>query len=222
MAAPIRKKCYDLPDYTAGENISHVITHGLGAVLSVAGLVFLVLAAVKRGDAWHVVSVTIYSASLVILYGGSTLYHSISSPFWRHVAKIIDHSAIYLLIAGTYTPFTLVTLRGPWGWTLFGIVWGLAIIGMAVESWWVYRPEKVATAIFIAMGWVVLIAIKPLMENLSAGGIRWLVAGGLLYSAGTIFYIIKDVRFMHAVWHLFVLGGSVCHFFAVMYYVVPG
>jgi len=221
MAGPILKKRYDLPDYTTGENIAHVITHGLGVVLSITGLVFLVLAAVKRGNAWHVVSMAIYSASLVILYGGSTLYHSISSPVWRHVGKIIDHSAIYLLIAGTYTPFTLVTLRGPWGWTLFGIVWGLAIIGIAAESWWVYRPEKVATAIFIAMGWVIIIAIKPLKENLAAGGIQWLVAGGLFYSVGTIFYIIKNVRFLHAVWHLFVLAGSVCHYFAVMCYVVP-
>ena len=222
MAHPLLGKRLDVSEYTSGEEVAHVITHGLGAVLSLIALVLLVGVTWVRGDAWHLASNAIYGATLVILYSGSTLYHSARSPRWRHVAKVIDHGAIYLLIAGTYTPFTLVTLRGPWGWTLFGIVWGLALIGIVTEAWWVYRPEKLATALYLILGWVVVIAIKPLQAALPAGGLFWLVAGGLCYSLGTIFYVMKKTRYMHAVWHLFVLGGSVCHFLAVALYVVPG
>ncbi|MDF1552293.1 MAG: hemolysin III family protein [Deferrisomatales bacterium] len=222
MAHPLRGKRHNLPEYTAGEEVAHVITHGLGAALSLIALVLLVGVTWVRGDAWHLASTAIYGATLLILYSGSTLYHSARSPRWRHVTKVIDHCAIYLLIAGTYTPFTLVTLRGPWGWTLFGTVWALALIGVVAEAWWVYRPEKLATALYLVLGWVVVIAIKPLYAALPAGGLVWLVAGGLSYSLGTIFYVMKKTRYMHAVWHLFVLGGSICHFVAVALYVVPG
>jgi hemolysin III len=212
----------DLPEYTRGEERAHVITHGLGAVLSLAALVLLVGLTWVRGDAWHRVSTAIYGATLVVLYGGSTLYHSARSPRWRHVAKVIDHCAIYLLIAGTYTPFTLVTLRGPWGWSLFGVVWGLALVGVIAEAWWVYRPEKLASVLYLALGWLVVVAVKPLLAALPPAGLGWLVAGGLCYSLGTVFYVMKKTRYMHAVWHLFVLGGSVCHFIVVVFYVVPG
>jgi hemolysin III len=222
MAATVRGKLRDLPQYDRGEELAHVVTHGLGVVLSLAALALLVLTALRRTDVWYLVGTSIYGATLIILYAGSTLYHSARSERWRHVAKIIDHCAIYLLIAGTYTPFTLITLRGPWGWSLFGIVWGVALTGVAVEAWWVYRPEKLASALYLALGWVVVIAIKPLLERLPAGGMFWLVSGGLCYTVGTIFYVMKRTRYMHAVWHVFVLAGSICHFIAVRLYVVQG
>jgi hemolysin III len=219
---PEDKKFDRLPTYTPGETLANIITHGLGMVLSIVGVVFIVYATATRGDLWHIVSTAIYGSTLVILYGGSTVYHSIRSPAWRHFGKILDQCSIYLLIAGTYPPFTLVTLRGPWGWSLFGIVWGLAIVGIIMEAWWVYRPEMVSTGIYLLMGWIVVFAIKPLSANLPEGGLTWLVAGGISYSVGTLFFLIdRKIRYMHAVWHLFVLGGSVCHFFAIAFYVVP-
>lgn len=211
-----------LPVYTPGETLANIITHGLGAVLSIIGLAFIVYTTATRGDVWHIVSSVIYGCTLMLLYGVSTVYHSIRSPTWRHFGKILDQCSIYLLIAGTYTPFTLVTLRGPWGWSLFCVIWGLAILGIIMEAWWVYRPEMISTAIYLLMGWIVIFAIKPLSANLPEGGMFWLVAGGISYSLGTIFFLIdKKIRYMHAVWHLFVLGGSICHFFAVALYVVP-
>lgn len=221
MAFTVPGKLADLPEYRPGEEVAHVVTHGLGVVLSLAALALLVLTALRQGDIWHLVGNSIYGATLIILYTGSTIYHSARSKRWRHVAKIIDHCAIYLLIAGTYTPFTLITLRGPWGWSLFGIVWGVALVGVAVEAWWVYRPKKLASALYLALGWVVVVAIKPLLERLPAGGMVWVVAGGMCYTLGTVFYVMKRTRYMHAVWHVFVLAGSICHFIAVRLYVVP-
>jgi len=211
-----------LPVYSRGETIANVATHVLGVVLSIAGLTILAYSTVTKGDIWHIVSTAIYGSTLLLLYLSSTVYHSFRSPAWRHLGKILDQSAIYLLIAGTYTPFTLVTLRGPWGWSLFGIVWGLAILGLFIEARWVYRPEILSTGIYLFMGWIIIFAIKPISAKLPEGGMYWLVAGGVFYSLGTIFFLIdKKIRYMHAVWHLFVLGGSACHFFAVVLYVVP-
>lgn len=209
------------PEYSVGEEIANSVTHGLGLLLSIAGLVVLVVLACLRGNVWHIVSSSIYGSTLILLYTSSTLYHSIPLPRVKHVSKIIDHSTIYLLIAGTYTPFTLVTLRGSWGWTLFGLVWGLALAGIVLEAFWVYRPRAVSALVYLGMGWLVIIAVKPLLANLSAGGLWLLVAGGLSYTAGVAFYVLKKVRYMHFIWHVFVLAGSIIHFFSVMLYVLP-
>jgi hemolysin III len=203
------------------EEIINSITHGIGLALSLAGLSVLVVFASLYGNAWHIVSSSIFGASLVLLYTFSTLYHSFQLPRIKHIFKILDHSSIYLLIAGTYTPFTLVNLRGAWGWTLFGLIWGLAIFGILFSIIFINRFKIVSTFIYLFMGWLVIIAIKPLLSNVPGGGIAWLVAGGLFYTIGVIFYALKKLPFSHAVWHVFVLGGSVCHFFAVMFYVVP-
>ncbi len=210
-------------EYSPGEEIASVATHGLGVVLSGAGCALLIVFASLYGDAWHVVSAAIYGVTLVVLYAASTVYHAVhvSSPRAKRVAQLVDHSAIYLLIAGTYTPFTLVTLRGPWGWSLFGTIWSLAVAGVAVEWLWASRPRAASALVYLAMGWIVVVAARPLMATLPEPGLWLLFGGGLIYSIGTIFYGIK-VRYMHAVWHLFVLGGSICHFLAVVLYVVPG
>ena len=207
--------------YTAREELANSLTHGLGAVLSVAGLVLLVVFAARHGDAWHVVSTAIFGSTLVLLYTASTLYHSLRGERLKQRLQKFDHAAIFLLIAGTYTPFVLVPLRGPWGWSLFGIVWGLAIVGVALKFWFAGRFKLVSTLIYIGMGWLVVIAIKPLMAALPAGGVKLLVAGGLCYTGGAVFYLWKRLPYHHAVWHLFVLGGSACHWAAVFCYVVP-
>jgi hemolysin III len=207
--------------YTRREELANVATHGLGVVLSVAGLAMLVTFAALYGDAWHVVSVAIFGASLVLLYTASTLYHWYDDPELKRVLRRFDHAGIFLLIAGTYTPFLLVSLRGPWGWSLFGVVWGLGLIGVVLKFWFAGRFRVVSTIIYIAMGWLVLIALKPIMAALPSGGFRLLVAGGFIYTGGTVFYLWKRLPFHHAVWHLFVLGGSICHFVAVFGYVVP-
>jgi len=208
--------------YTTGEEIAHVATHAVGAVLGGAGLALLCVFAALRGNAWHVVSVAVYGATLVMLYSASCVYHGVRGDKAKRVTQIIDHAGIYLLIAGTYTPFTLVTLHGPYGWALFGTVWGLAVVGVAVEAFWVDRPGWLLAAVFLCMGWLVVVAAGPLMAGLGPGGTRLLVAGGLAYSGGTIFYVLKKVPYAHAVWHVFVVAGSVCHFLAVLFYVLPG
>ena len=192
------------------------------ALLSVAGLVLLVLAAVQRGDAWHITSSAIFGSTLVLLYASSTLYHSFQRENVRRLLRKLDHAAIFLLIAGTYTPFMLVTLRGPWGWSLFGVVWGLALIGIILKFWFVGRFNFVSTLIYLGMGWLVMIAIKPLLAALPPAGLGWLIAGGVCYSGGTIFYLWEKLPYNHAIWHVFVLGGSVCHWIAVYGWVLPG
>jgi hemolysin III len=206
--------------YSLGEEIANSVTHGLGIVLSLAALVLLVLTAARTDDPWQVASAITFGVTLVLLYTASTLYHSIPGPRARRVFKVIDHSAIYLLIAGTYTPFTLVTLRNAGGWWLFGVIWTLAIAGVSLEAFWVYRPKWVSAAVYLGMGWLVITAIKPLVAHVPSGGIRLLVAGGLAYTLGTAFYLLKKVPYTHMVWHLFVLAGSVCHVLAVMLYVL--
>jgi hemolysin III len=196
-------------------------THGLGALLSLGGLVVLVILASRHGDAWHIVSCSIYGVTLVLLFSSSTLYHSFRSQRLKHVLRIIDHASIFLLIAGTYTPFVLVNLRGGWGWSLFGVIWGLAMAGIVFQIFFVSRFRLLQTLIYLAMGWLVVIAIKPLLTRVPLPGLIWLLAGGLSYTVGALFYLWKKLPFHHAVWHLFVLAGSVCHYFAILFYVLP-
>lgn len=203
------------------EELANSLTHGIGAVLSIAGLVVLVVLSSIQGDAWRIVSFSIYGTCLILLYTASTLYHSFRSPRVKHVFRIMDHAAIYLLIAGTYTPFTLTLLRGGWGWSLFGLIWGLCLAGIVFKLFFVNKFNVLSTIIYLLMGWLIVIAGKPLIENVPAGGLYWLLAGGAAYSLGTVFYLWERLPFHHAVWHLFVLGGSVCHFFAIFLYVLP-
>lgn len=207
--------------YAPREELANRLTHGLGAAFSVAGLVLLVVFSARHGDSWHVVSTAIFGATLVLLYASSTLYHSFESERLQVLLQKFDHAAIFLLIAGTYTPFALVTLRGPWGWSLFGVVWGLALIGVVLKFYFAGRFRVVSTLIYIGMGWLVVIALKPLLAALPAGGVRLLFAGGLCYTGGTVFYLWRRLPYHHAIWHLFVLGGSACHWAAVFFYVVP-
>ncbi|MDI1318571.1 MAG: hemolysin III family protein [bacterium] len=208
--------------YQPREELANRLTHGLGAALSVAGLVLMVVFSARHGDAWQVVSTAIFGTTLVLLYCSSTLYHSFQSERLKVLFQKLDHAAIFLLIAGTYTPFVLVTLRGPWGWSLFGVVWGLAIIGVTLKFWHAGRFNLASTLIYIAMGWLVMIAIKPLAAALPSGGLKLLVAGGLCYTGGAVFYLWHRLPYNHAIWHLFVLGGSACHWAAVFFYIVPG
>jgi len=206
--------------WTLGEEVAHSITHGVGLLGSVTGLVALVILAAATHDPWRITACAIYASTLVLLYAASTLYHALSSTRARHVLRVLDHSAIFLLIAGTYTPFALVLLRGPWGWTLLGIVWGLAALGIAAKAMYGARWPILSTALYICMGWTVVIAVKPLVEHVPPGGIAWLVAGGLAYTGGIAFYAWTRLRYSHAIWHVFVLAGSVCHYIAVVLYVV--
>lgn len=215
------KPITDQPEYSFGEELAHAITHGIGAILSIAGLTLLVAFSALRGDAWHVVSSAIFGTTLVLLYSASTLYHSFPQPKVKRIFRIMDHSAIYLLIAGTYTPFLLVSLRGAWGWTLFGVVWGAAIAGVWFKVFHTGRFPKLSTTLYIVMGWVALVAVKPMMENIPLGGLILILAGGLTYTVGVVFYVMHRMIYHHAVWHLFVLGGSILHFFAVLLYVIP-
>ncbi|NNJ09514.1 hemolysin III family protein [Chloroflexales bacterium ZM16-3] len=208
------------PRYSLGEIIANAITHGIGTALSIAGLAVLVAFASRNGDAWYIVSVSIYGATLIFLYLFSTLYHSIQGPRANKVLRVFDHAAIFLLIAGTYTPFTLVTLRGPLGWTLFGIVWGLALFGVAFQTTLLRRHVAISLALYIGMGWAVVLAIRPMMEALPLPGIILLASGGLAYTLGVIFYVWRRLPYHHAIWHLFVMAGSILHFFAILLYVI--
>ncbi|MGD0015805.1 MAG: hemolysin III family protein [Bryobacteraceae bacterium] len=201
--------------YTRGEEIANSLTHGLGLVLSIAGLSVLVTFAALHGDAWTVVGCAVFGASLVLLYAASTLYHALRTPRVKQWLRVLDHGAIFLLIAGTYTPFLLVSLRGPWGWSLFGVIWVLAVAGIVLKLFFTGRFRLLSTLIYLFMGWLALAAFKPLVEVLPHGSLVMLLAGGVAYTAGTLFYMWKRLPYHHAVWHLFVLAGSVCHFFAV-------
>jgi len=207
--------------YSTAEEIANSVTHGLGIVLSIAGLAVLTSFASVFGSAWHIVSCSIYGASQILLYTASTLYHSIPLPRAKAVLRQLDHAAIYLLIAGTYTPFALVNLRGPWGWSLLGVVWGLALVGIGMQARLMKQSRLITTLPYVAMGWVVIVAIKPLMASVAPGGLTLLVAGGLAYTVGAVFYVWKRLPFHHAIWHLFVLAGSTLHFFAILFYVIP-
>jgi len=202
-----------------GEEIGNAISHGVGLGLSIAALVILIYVGVKYGDSRYVVSYSIYGSSLVILYLASTLYHSVPEGKVKDLFKIFDHSAIFLLIAGTYTPITLIALRGRLGTTLFVIVWTIAFLGIVFKVFFSKKYKKLSTMMYLLMGWLIIFAIKPLLTNLNTISTIFLVSGGIVYSLGTIFYLWKKLKFNHLIWHFFVLGGSVCHFF-MMYFLI--
>ncbi len=209
------------PLYSSKEEFANAATHGLGILLSITALVLMVVYSVLKGDGYHIVSTSIFGASLIVLYSMSTLYHVMQKPRLKKVFRALDHSSIFLLIAGTYTPFTLVNLHGPWGWTLFGLVWGFALFGIIIETVTGQRFKKISLGLYIGMGWLILIAVVPLIENVEPGGLGLLLAGGLSYTLGVAFYVWKSLFLNHAIWHLFVLAGSIFHFFAVFLYVIP-
>ena len=203
------------------EETINAATHGLGALLSLGGLAALLALAARRGGAWRIVSCSIYGSMLVLLFASSTLYHCFRGPRVKHVFRVIDHSSIYLLIAGTYTPFLLISLRGSWGWSLFAVIWGLALAGIVFQIFFVSRFRLAQTLIYLAMGWLAVVAVKPLFAHVPRPGLLWLLAGGLFYSLGAVFYLRKTLPYHHAIWHLFVLSGSICHYFAILFYVLP-
>ena len=209
-------------EQSSGEELANSLTHGLGAVISLIVGPILVVAAVGTGDVWRVVAAAVYATTLIMLYTSSMLYHAMRKPAAKAVFQRIDHASIYLLIAGTYTPFTLITLRGPWGWTLFGIVWALAVAGVVLKGTFGARMRGLSTAVYLAMGWLIVIALRPLFMHVGPRGMLWLAAGGLFYTGGVFFYVRDEHRrFNHAVWHLFVLAGSMAHFCAVLWYALP-
>jgi len=203
---------------SVGEEIANSVSHGVGLLAAVAVAPLLVVAAVQRGNAAQIVGASIFGATMVLLYLTSTLYHALPGNRAKRVFRVLDHGAIFLLIAGTYTPFTLGVLRGTWGWTLFGLVWGLALAGVLLKAVGGVRYPKLSTYLYLAMGWLVLIAVKPLWHNVPTSGLLWLLAGGIAYTAGVAFYASKRVRYSHFVWHLFVIAGTACHFLAVLWY----
>jgi hemolysin III len=208
--------------FTIQEEIVHSVLHGIGLVLSIAGLVVLVVLASLRGTAWHIVSCAVYGATLVILYTASTLYHAATNPKAKRILRILDHTSIYLLIAGTYTPFTLVGLRGGWGWSIFGVIWGLALAGVIVKPFVVDRFRIISPILYILMGWLIIIAIKPAMAALPPGTFLWIMLGGVAYTGGVAFYACDGkLPYNHAIWHLCVLAGSALHFIAVLF-LIPG
>ena len=206
--------------WSFGEELAHSLTHGAGLAASVAGLVVLVVLAARSGDPWRIVACTVFASTVVLLYAASTLYHALSRTRARGLFRVLDHSAIFLLIAGTYTPFALVTLRGPWGWTLFGIVWALAAVGIIVKAVFGTRWPVFSTGLYIGMGWTAVIAAKPLAAAVAPGCLAWLLAGGLAYTGGVVFYAWVRLRYSHAIWHVFVVAGTICHYVAVARYVV--
>ncbi len=206
--------------YTLGEEIANSVIHGIGVALAIAALVLLVTFSALSGDRVKLAASLVYSISLVLEYAASTLYHAFPQPKAKYVFKILDHCGIYLLIAGTYTPFCLITLRDSGGLTLFAIVWALALVGIALEAFWVYRPRWLSAVIYLGLGWIVVTAIGPLSAGLEPAGLWLLIAGGLAYTLGTIFYVLKKITYMHSIWHLFVLAGSVLHFLAVFLFVI--
>ena len=207
--------------YTRREEVANAITHGIGTVLSVAALVVLIVFASLKGTSWHVVSFTIYGVTMLILYVNSTLVHSFREGKVKDLFEFFDHSSIYLYIAGSYTPFMLVAIRGPLGWTLFGIVWGFAIVGCLFKAFFVKKFLFMSTIFYILMGWMIVIAWNPLTEVVPSGGMTLLALGGIMYTLGTVFYVWRGFPYHHAIWHLFVLAGSILHFLSVFLYLIP-
>ncbi|MCB9477809.1 MAG: hemolysin III family protein [Deltaproteobacteria bacterium] len=208
-------------DYSLGEEVANAVTHGLGFGLSVAALAVLVTHAYYFGDAWRVVSFSIFGATLILVYLASTLYHSFQAPKIKRLFRVFDHAAIYMLIAGTYTPFTLVNLRGPWGWAMFGVVWAMALGGVIYTTLFLGRYKYLPVAFYLTMGWAMIVALKPLMAAVPVSGLIWIAIGGAAYTLGVVFYLWEKLPYNHAIWHVFVMGGSVCHFFAMFYAVLP-
>jgi hemolysin III len=201
-----------------GEEIANSVSHGVGFLAAVVATPFLLLAAARRGGSSAIVGASVFAATMLVLYLASTIYHALPKNKAKRLFRILDHGAIFLLIAGTYTPFTLGVLRGNWGWALFGVVWGLAVLGVTLKSVAGVRYLRLSTGLYVGMGWLALIAIRPLWLHVPVAGWLWLIAGGLAYTCGIAFYAAERVRYSHLVWHLFVLAGTVCHFFAVLWY----
>jgi len=207
--------------YSEEEELANRLTHGAGAVLSIVGLFVLVYRIQAGGEFWRLVSCTLYGTTLVIFYAVSTIYHSVRTPRLKYLFRILDHASIFLVIAGTYTPFALVILPAPWGWSIFITVWGLAIAGTVLKVAMTGRLRILGPLIYLAMGWLIVVAYRPLAAALPSAGIGWLLTGGLVYSSGLIFYASTRLPYNHAIWHGFVLVGSACHYFAVYFYVAP-
>ena len=201
-----------------GEEIANSVSHGVGLLAAVAAAPVLVLSAVQHDGAARIVGASVFEATMVLLYLTSTLYHALPRNRAKRVFQVLDHAAIFLMIAGTYTPFTLGVLRGTWGWTLFGLVWGLALAGVVLTALGGVRYPKLSTCLYLAMGWLILVAVKPLWLRMPAWGLLWLSAGGIAYTAGVAFYAAKRVRYSHFVWNLFVIAGTACHYIAVLRY----
>lgn len=206
---------------TPKEELANSLTHGFGLVLSLIGLVNLVVMATLRGGtAIHLVTVNVYCGSLIVLYAASTVYHGVVDPKLKHICRILDHASIYILIAGTYTPVCLLMLPPSWGWPLFGIQWGLALIGVVFKVFFTGKFDKVSTIVYLGMGWLAVVALKPIIDNMPAGGLALMAAGGISYSLGVIFYRMDRMPFAHAIWHVFVMGGSACHFLMIALYCI--
>ena len=210
-----------LMEYSVTEELVHAITHGIGVILSIVGLSWMLYVSINIADPWRIVSSSIYGATLITLFLASTLYHSMYASRHREIFKILDHCAIYLLIAGTYTPFLLVAMRSSTGWWIFGTIWALATAGIVKKLWFRHRFPKIALASYLAMGWLIVVAAPQVAEAIGPHGMGWLVAGGVSYSVGAIFYVVERIPFNHAIWHLFVLVGGICHFFGVALHVLP-
>ena len=215
------KDTKEIKNYSPIEEKINIVSHAIGFVLSIVAVVLLVARAIRYGNAWHIVSVGIFGSCLMILYAASTIYHSVQSPALRSRLNIIDHASIYILIAGTYTPFTLVTLKGSTGWVLFGISWGLALTGLILKLFFTGKYNIISTIMYVVMGWIIVFAIKPLIHHLPMKGLLWLFAGGISYTMGALLYSIDKIKFNHAIFHLLVLTGSFCHFMSVYFYVLP-
>lgn len=212
---------YHLITYSETEELANRLTHGIAALLSIVGLVVLVAAASRTGDPYRIVSSAIFCSVLSIFYIISTLYHTFRNQRVRYIFRILDHAGIFLVIAASYTPFTLVLLREGSGWALFGVVWGLAIVGMVFKTFMTHRLAFLAPVFYIALGWLIVVDLEGLLAILPTGGMLWLLAGGLCYTVGIIFYAIDRIPYNHAIWHLFVIAGSLCHYLSILWYVVP-
>jgi len=212
LAVPLREQ-------SRGEEIANSISHGIGLIAALVATPFLVIAAIRRGEAGFIVGMSIFATTMVLLYLSSTIYHALPSGKAKRVFRIIEHSAIFLLIAGTYTPFTLGVLRGAWGWTLFGLVWGIALIGVALKAFERMSHPIISTGLYLLMGWLIVIAANPMYDRVPVSGLLWLVAGGVAYTAGVAFFVADSrLRYGHFIWHLFVMAGTTCHYFAVLWY----
>ncbi|MFA6940295.1 MAG: hemolysin III family protein [Clostridiaceae bacterium] len=210
----------NLKYYTKKENLVNAITHGIGAALAVAALVILIVFSSIYGDAWYVVSFTIYGVSLVLLYTISTLYHSLTGYKAKKVFQIMDHSSIYILIAGTYTPILLTVLRSPKGWVIFGVIWGLTILGIAIQPFIINKHDIISTVIYIIMGWLIVTQLGSLVRAIPRISVIFLILGGVLYTLGAVLYLVKKIPYNHGIWHLFVLAGSIFHFFTILFLVI--
>ena len=208
-------------DYTVTEERVHAITHGIGVILSIAGLTWMLYLSIGSSDPWRIIASVVYGISLIALFLASTLYHGMHASPHKHWLKLLDHCAIYVLIAGSYTPFLIVAMRSDFGWWVFGAVWTLATAGILTKLWFKHRYPKVSLAGYLLMGWLMVFVAPQIAEAIGSSGMVWLIAGGLSYTVGAIFYAAKKVTFNHAIWHLFVLAGGICHFLAVIWYVLP-